>query len=67
MDTFGIRPNFTGTAVHDGWASYRDFPCPHALCNAHHLRELIHVGETTRQPWAQAMIDFLCRAKDIAD
>ena len=67
MDAFGILPNFTRTAVHDGWASYQDFPCQHALCNAHHLRELIPVGETTCPPWAQAMINFLCRAKDIAD
>lgn len=67
MDAFGILPNFTGTAVHDGWASYRDFPCQHSLCNAHHLRELIHVGETTGQAWAETMIDFLCHAKDVSD
>ena len=67
MDAFGILPVFEGTAVHDGWVSYRDYACTHALCNAHHLRELIYLEETTAQAWPRKMIDFLCRAKDQAD
>lgn len=67
MDAFGILPHFTGIAVHDGWASYREYGCQHALCNAHHLRELTQIFEITQQSWAQTMIDFLCRAKGIAD
>ena len=67
MDDAQILPGFKGVAVHDGWASYRDYDCTHALCNAHHLRELIYLEETTRQPWARAMIDFLCAAKQEAD
>jgi transposase len=67
MDAFGILPAFEGVAVHDGWASYRDYACTHALCNAHHLRELIYLEETTGQVWPRRMIDFLCRAKDQAD
>ena len=67
MDDFGILPVFHGVAVHDGWASYRDYACTHALCNAHHLRELIYLEETTEQTWPRKMIDFLRRAKDQAD
>ncbi len=67
MDDFGILPRFKGSAVHDGWASYRDYACIHGLCNAHHLRELIYLEETTEQTWPRKMIDFLLRAKDHAD
>lgn len=67
LDAFGILPAFAGVAVHDGWASYRDYACTHALCNAHHLRELIYLEETSEQAWPRKMIDFLCRAKDQAD
>lgn len=67
MDDAKILPGFKGVAVHDGWASYRDYDCAHALCNAHHLRELIYLEETTQQPWTRTMIDFLCAAKQEAD
>ena len=67
MDDFGILPRFKGSAVHDGWMSYRDYTCIHGLCNAHHLRELIYLEETTEQTWPRKMIDFLLQAKDHAD
>ena len=67
MDAFGILPIFKGVAVHDGWASYRDYACTHGLCNAHHLRELIYLEESTEQTWPRKMIDFLLRAKTEAD
>ena len=67
MDEFGILPIFKGTAVHDGWISYRDYACTHGLCNAHHLRELIFLEETAQQTWPRKMIDLLLRAKDHAD
>lgn len=67
MDAAGILPAFEGVAVHDGWASYREYACTHALCNAHHLRELIYLEETTQQPWTRKMIEFLRAAKKEAD
>lgn len=67
MDAFGILPGFKGVAVHDGWVPYKDYDCTHALCNAHHLRELVFLAETTGQAWPQQMIDLLCAAKTEAD
>lgn len=67
MDAAGILPVFQGVAVHDGWSSYREYDCTHALCNAHHLRELIYLEETTQQPWTRKMIEFLRAAKKEAD
>ncbi|MFM0213752.1 IS66 family transposase [Paraburkholderia sediminicola] len=63
LDSFGILPGFTGIAVHDGWGPYASYACEHALCNAHHLRELVFVLESTEQAWAQQMIDLLCQAR----
>jgi len=59
---FGILTDFAGTLVHDGWAPYRDLSCEHALCNAHHLRELTFVHEVCGQPWAGRLIDCLTEA-----
>jgi transposase len=67
LDSFGILPGFTGIAVHDGWRPYAGYECDHALCNAHHLRELVFVLESTQQTWAQQMIDLLCQAKREVD
>ena len=50
IDNHGVLPAMTGRiAVHDGWLPYRK-RCydhvEHALCNAHHLRELTGWAET---------------------
>jgi transposase len=56
----GILPSFRGVAVHDGWSSYRKYEeCAHALCNAHHLRELTFVEEEHHQRWAARMKGLL--------
>lgn len=48
MDAIGVLPAFTGIAVHDAWAPYDTYAqATHALCNAHVLRELIYVTDTT--------------------
>jgi transposase len=59
MDEGSILSDYTGTAMHDGLASYRTYKCGHALGNQHHHRELIAVVENDRQTWGQLMIDLL--------
>ena len=52
MDAAGNLPNFTGVAVHDHWKPYWHYPCQHALCNAHHLRELRYCEQLTGDDWS---------------
>jgi transposase len=53
LEAIGILPGYRGVSVHDGWTSYRHFHrARHALCNAHHLRELTFVEEELQQAWA---------------
>src|SRR6266566_469123 len=52
-DAIGILPQFHGVAEHDGYSSYPQYTqCEHALCNAHHLRELRFLQEHEKQQWA---------------
>jgi transposase len=56
----------SGTIVHDHWKPYYQLPnIKHALCNAHHLRELKALIEIEKEPWAQQMFDLLTRANKI--
>lgn len=66
-DAQGILPSFTGRAVHDGWAAYHQYDCAHALCNAHHLRELTAIAEQDQQTWATEMIALLVTSKAAVD
>jgi len=59
MNAAGILPKYNGVAVHDGWSSYRAYPCQHALCNIHHERELKAVIENDKQSWASALTQLL--------
>lgn len=63
IDAMGVLADFTGTAVHDAWSPYARYACRHALCNAHHLRELTFVKEQFGQQWAESMIIFLLDLK----
>jgi len=55
MDAIGILPNFDGILCHDHWKPYYTYDCTHALCNAHHLRELERAWEQDHQAWAKQM------------
>jgi len=60
MDAMGVIPTFTGVLVHDHWKPYYQYlACYHALCNAHHLRELERAYEQDGMQWAQQMQTLL--------
>lgn len=60
MDAMGVLEHLSGVLVHDGWVPYRHYDkVTHALCNAHHLRELEAAGETDGQGWANDMAGLL--------
>lgn len=55
MDEMGILPGFQGIMCHDHWKPYYKYGATHALCNAHHLRELERAREQDGQQWAERM------------
>ena len=59
MDDMDILPHFKGVLCHDHWKPYFRYACTHALCNAHHLRELERAWEQDHQQWAKAMQTLL--------
>jgi transposase len=68
LDAIGVLPAFHGRAVHDGLTSYWQYDqCAHALCNAHHLRELTFVEEQLGQAWAKDLKDLLGEMKQAVD
>ena len=55
--------NVAGIVVHDHWKPYYTMQgVLHALCNAHHLRELKALVEIEKEDWARKMQQLLRRA-----
>ena len=63
LQAIGILEDFSGVSVHDGWRSYQQYGCAHALCNVHHLRELIFLDEEQQQAWAARLKELLLTMK----
>lgn len=62
LDEIGILSGFQGILCHDHWKPYFQYGRAHALCNAHHLRELERAWEQDGQQWARQMNEFLRKA-----
>jgi transposase len=59
MEEMSILPGYKGIMCHDHWKPYFKYGGAHALCNAHHLRELQRAVEQDKQQWAEQMIVLL--------
>ena len=59
LNEVGILPFFRGVLCHDHWKPYFQYGVSHALCNAHHLRELERAWEQDNQQWAKKMAELL--------
>jgi len=59
FDEAGILPRFNGILCHDHWRPYFSYGFAHALCNAHHIRELTYAWEQDKQVWAKDMGELL--------
>jgi transposase len=59
MNDMGVLPRFDGILCHDHWKPYYRIDCTHALCNAHHVRELTRAWEQDAQQWAQKLKNLL--------
>jgi transposase len=65
-----LLANVTGVVVHDHWKPYYTMTgVLHALCNAHHLRELKALVEIEKEDWAckmQRLLRRACHAANLA-
>jgi transposase len=59
MNDMGVLPEYEGILCHDHWKPYYRIGCTHALCNAHHLRELTRAFEQDDQQWAHDLSNLL--------
>lgn len=58
-----VLADIKGVVVHDHWKPYYQLEdVNHALCNAHHLRELKALAEIEQESWAVSMSKLLLLA-----
>lgn len=63
-----LLENLKGVLVHDHWKPYFQLKdVSHALCNAHHLRELKALEDFEKEPWAFKMSRLLCVSSRLKD
>jgi transposase len=67
MQEAEILTKFNGVLCHDHWKPYFKLDCQHALCNAHHLRELERAWEQDKQEWARDMKALLVQINQAVD
>lgn len=67
IEAIHLLPHFKGILCHDHFKMYFHYGYDHALCNAHHLRELNYVFECTRHTWALDMKNLLKKIKQTKD
>jgi transposase len=65
MEEMAVLKDFKGVLCHDHWKPYFGMTSQHALCNAHHLRELQWVIDFKNQHWAMAMKRFLVKTNEM--
>lgn len=66
IEAIHIIPRYSGTIIHDCWASYLSYDnCGHGLCGSHIVRELTCIIESNGYAWASDMKALLletCKA-----
>ena len=68
MDAIDFLPNFKGVITHDCWKTYFQYDqCLHSLCNAHLLRELKGITETTDFEFPKKIKTILLDMKKLVD
>ncbi|MBM3887411.1 IS66 family transposase [Candidatus Dependentiae bacterium] len=56
INNINIIPRYSGTIIHDCWASYLSYNnCDHGLCGSHIVRELTCIIESNGYKWAVNM------------
>jgi len=66
LDEWMIYNNYEGILVHDFWKPYYNLctKIKHALCNAHHLRDLEFIHQAFNERWAKQMFKLLLKIND---